>query len=105
MYRRSRYRRAGRKAAHRALEPQHGRLADHDPQVVAAAAEFVGLTGSPQAVTLLISLLRHPSEFVREAALLGLAETGGREIARPAMPALKDESVAVRASAARAGAA
>src|SRR6058998_1517027 len=71
------------------------RQADKDPQVVAAAAEFVGLTGSPQAVTLLIPLLRHPSEFVREAALLGLAEAGGREIARPAMPALKDESVAV----------
>src|SRR6185437_2961058 len=93
------YRGAVRKAADRALEPLQGKLADQDPQVVAAAAEFVGLTGSPQAVTLLVPLLRHPSEFVREAALLGLAEAGGREIARPAMPALKDESVAVRAAA------
>ena len=99
------HRGAVRKAADRALEPLQGKLADQDPQVVAAAAEFVGLTGSPQAVTLLIPLLRHPSEFVREAALLGLAEAGGREIARPAMPALKDESVAVRAAAARAVAA
>jgi HEAT repeat protein len=99
------YRGAVRKAADRALEPLQGKLADKDAQVVAAAAEFVGLTGSPQAVTLLIPLLRHPSEFVREAALLGLAEAGGREIARPAMPALKDESVAVRAAAARAVAA
>jgi HEAT repeat protein len=99
------YRGAVRKAADRALEPLQGKLADHDPQVVAAAAEFVGLTGSPQAVTLLVPLLRHPSEFVREAALLGLAEAGGREIARPAMPALKDESVAVRAAAVRAVAA
>src|SRR6266853_1895659 len=33
------------------------------------------------------------------------AEAGGREIARPAMPALKDESVAVRAAAVRAVAA
>src|SRR5438093_7585519 len=99
------YRGAVRKAADRALEPLQGKLADKDAQVVAAAAEFVGLTGSPQAVTLLISLLRHLSEFVREAALLGLAESGGREIARPAMPALKDESVAVRAAAARAVAA
>jgi len=99
------YRGAVRKAADRALEPLQGKLADQDPQVVAAAAEFVGLTGSPQAVTLLIPLLRHASEFVREAALLGLAEAGGREIARPAMPALKDESVAVRAAAARAVAA
>src|SRR5207245_664367 len=48
---------------------------------------------------------RRPSELVREAVLLGLAEAGGREIARPAMPALKDESVAVRAAAARAVAA
>src|SRR5881397_4002803 len=99
------YRGAVRKAADRALEPLQGKLADQDAQVVAAAAEFVGLTGSPQAVTLLIPLLRHPSEFVREAALLGLAEAGGREIARPAMPALKDESVAVRAAAVRAVAA
>jgi len=99
------FRGAVRKAADRALEPLQGKLADKDAQVVAAAAEFVGLTGSPQAVTLLIPLLRHPSEFVREAALLGLAEAGGREIARPAMPALKDESVAVRAAAARAVAA
>src|SRR5438876_1164618 len=99
------YRGAVRKAADRALEPLQGKLADQDAQVVAAAAEFVGLTGSPQAVTLLIPLLRHASEFVREAALLGLAEAGGREIARPAMPALKDESVAVRAAAARAVAA
>src|SRR5438067_2430227 len=68
---------------------------------LAAAAEFVGLTGSPQAVTLLVPLLHHQSEFAREAALVGLAEAGGRETARPAMPALKDESVAVRAAAAR----
>src|SRR5713101_4741560 len=99
------FRGAVRKAADRALEPLQGKLADKDAQVVAAAAEFVGLTGSPQAVTLLIPLLRHPSEFVREATLLGLAEAGGREIARPAMPALKDESVAVRAAAVRAVAA
>ena len=99
------YRAAVRKAADRALEPLQGKLADKDAQVVATAAEFVGLTGTPQAVTLLMPLLRHPSEFVREAALLGLAEAGGREIARPAMPALKDESVAVRAAAVRAVAA
>jgi len=92
------FRAAVRKAADRALEVLQGRLADKDPEVVAAAAEFVGLTGSPQAVTLLVPLLRHESEFAREAALVGLAEAGGREIARPA---LKDESVAVRAAAAR----
>src|SRR5438132_1492725 len=57
------YRGAVRKAADRALEPLQGKLADQDAQVVAAAAEFVGLTGSPQAVTLLIPLLRHaPAE-------------------------------------------
>src|SRR2546425_13142027 len=63
----------------------------------------MGLTGCHQAVALLLPLLRHRSEFVREAALLGLAEAGGREIARPAMPALKDESGAVRAAAVGAG--
>src|SRR5437773_1281374 len=99
------FRGAVRKAADRALEPLQGKLADKDAQVVVATAEFVGLTGSPEAWTLLIPSLRHASEFVREAALLGLAEAGGREIARPAMPALKHESVAVRAAAARAVAA
>src|SRR2546430_15410489 len=74
---RARCRGGVRKGGDRALEPLQGKLADQDPQVVAAAAEFVGLTGSPQAVTLLIPLLRHPSEFVREAALLGLAAAGG----------------------------
>jgi HEAT repeat protein len=99
------FRAAVRKAADRALEPLQGKLADPNAEVVAVAAEFVGLTGSPQAVTLLLPLLRHASEFVREAALVGLIEAGGREISRPAMPALKDESVAVRAAAARAVAA
>jgi len=96
------YRAAIRKAADRALEPLQARLADKDPHVVAAAAELMGLTGSPQAVPLLAGLLRHPSDFVREAALLGLAEGGGREVSRPAMPALKDESIAVRIAAVRA---
>src|SRR5437763_6614968 len=96
------YRAAIRKAADRALEPLQGRLADERAPVVAAAAELVGLTGSPQAVALLLPLVHHQSEFVREAALIGLAEAGGREISRPAMPALKDESVPVRVAAARA---
>ena len=96
------YRAAIRKAADRALEPLQARLVDKDPHVVAAAAELMGLTGSPQAVPLLAGLLRHPSDFVREAALLGLAEGGGREVSRPAMPALKDESIAVRIAAVRA---
>jgi len=99
------YRAAVRKAADRALEPLQSRLADKDPQLVAAAAELIGLTGSPQAAALLVPLIRHRSEFVREAALLGLAEAGGREISRPVMPALKDESVMVRLAAARAVAA
>jgi len=99
------YRAVIRAAADRALEPLQGKLADPEPAIVAAAAEFLGVTGSPQAVSLLLPLLRHGSEYVREAALLGLAEAGGREISRPAMPALKDESVAVRAAAARAVAA
>jgi HEAT repeat protein len=95
------YRAVIRRAGERALEPLQGRLLGRDRAVAAAAAELVGLTGSPQAVTLLVPLLHDPSEFVREAALIGLGEVGGREISRPAMPALKDENVGVRAAAAR----
>src|SRR3989441_3230175 len=91
-----------RRAGDRAMEPLQGRLADRNPEIAAVAAEFMGLTGGHQAVALLLPLLRHRSEFVREAALVGLAEAGGREISRPAMPSLKDESVLVRAAAARA---
>jgi HEAT repeat protein len=96
------YRAVIRRAGERALEPLQGRLADTDPTVAAAAAELVGLSGAPQVVALLVPLLRHEAEFVREAALTGLAEIGGREISRPVMPALKDPSMAVRAAAARA---
>lgn len=96
------YRAVIRRAGDRALEPLQGRLADVDQTITAAAAELVGLSGAPHAVALLVPLLRHESEFVREAALTGLAELGGREISRPVMPALKDPSVGVRAAAARA---
>jgi len=96
------YRAAMRAAGERALETLQDRLASKVPEVAAAAAEFLGLTGSPQAVPLLIGISRHADERVREAALLGLAELGGREVSRPAMPALKDESVLVRMAAARA---
>jgi len=96
------YRAAMREAGERTLEPLQSQVASKVPEVVAAVAEFLGLSGSPQVTELLIGLTRHGDERVREAALLGLAELGGREIARPAMPALKDESVLVRTAAARA---
>ena len=96
------YRAAIRRAADRAIEPLQARLGDENAVTAAAAAEFLGLTGSPQVLPLLTSLLRHRADLVREAALLAFAEIGGREIARPAMPALKDESVPVRIAAARA---
>src|SRR2546427_3177759 len=102
IYLRAPYRAAMRRAGDRAMEPLQGRLADRNPEIAAVAADFMGLTGGHQAVALLLPLLRHRSEFVREAALVGLAEAGGREISRPAMPSLKDESVLVRAAAARA---
>src|SRR3989454_8527025 len=89
-----------RRAGDRAMEPLQGRLADRNPEIAAVAAEFMGLTGGHQAVALLLPLLRHRSEFVREAALLGLAEAGGRGVSRPAMASPKDESVLVRAAAA-----
>ena len=96
------YRAAMRGAGERAVEMLQSRLESKVPEVAAAAAEFLGLTGSPQATPLLIAMAHHSDERVREAALLGLAELGGREVSRPAMPALKDESVLVRTAAARA---
>ncbi len=96
------YRAAMRGAGERAVEILQSRLESKVPEVAAAAAEFLGLTGSPQAMPLLVTMARHGDERVREAALLGLAELGGREVSRPAMPALKDESVLVRTAAARA---
>ncbi len=103
--RREAYRAAMRAAGERTVELLQSRIESKVPEVVAAAAEFLGLTGSPQVAQSLITLTHHGDERVREAALLGLAELGGREISRPAMPALKDESVLVRSAAARAVAA
>ena len=96
------YRAAMRAAGERTVEVLQARIQSKVPEVVAAAAEFLGLSGSPGVAEILIGLTRHSDERVREAALLGLAELGGREISRPAMPALKDESVLVRTAAARA---
>ena len=96
------YRAAMRAAGERTVELLQSRVSSKVPEVVAAAAEFLGLSGSPGVAESLIGLTHHADERVREAALLGLAELGGREIARPAMPALKDESVLVRTAAARA---
>jgi len=96
------YRAAMRAAGERTVELLQARIESKVPEVVAAAAEFLGLSGSPDVGESLIRLTRHADERVREAALLGLAELGGREISRPAIPSLKDESVLVRTAAARA---
>jgi HEAT repeat protein len=45
--------------------------------------------------------MRHPTDAVREAALHAMAEVGGKEVARPAVAALRDDSAAVRAAATR----
>src|SRR2546427_4147116 len=103
--RREAYRAAMRAAGERTVDVLQGQIDSKVPEVVAAAAEFLGLSGNPQVAEVLIRLTHHSDERVREAALLGLAELGGREISRPAMPALKDESVLVRTAAARAVAA
>jgi HEAT repeat protein len=95
------YRAAMREAGERATEVLQERAKSKVPEVAAAAAEFLGLTGGQETAPLLFDLARHSDERVREAALLGLAEIGGREISRPAIPSLKDESVLVRTAAAR----
>jgi hypothetical protein len=79
------YRAAIRVAADRAMEPLEAAIADKDDAVVAAAAQFMGLTGSPEAIPLLAGLMRHQRDTVREAALYAMAEIGGKEIARPAV--------------------
>lgn len=95
------YRAAIRVAADRAMEPLEAAIVDADDTVVAAAAHFMGLTGSPEAIPLLVGLMRHAQDAVREAALYAMAEIGGKEIARPAVAALRDQSAAVRAAATR----
>lgn len=95
------YRAAMRAAGERITDVLQDQVKSKVPAVVAAAAEFLGLSGSPDVAPQLFELTHHKDERVREAALLGLAELGGREIARPAMPLLKDDSVLVRTAAAR----
>jgi hypothetical protein len=95
------YRAAIRAAADRAMEPLEQAIADPDATLVATAAHFMGLTGSPEAIPLLAGLMRHSMDAVREAALHAMAEVGGKEIARPAVAALRDDSAAVRAAATR----
>jgi len=95
------YRAAMRAAGERITDVLQDQVKSKAPAVVAAAAEFLGLSGSPDVAPQLFDLTHHKDERVREAALLGLAELGGREIARPAMPLLKDDSVLVRTAAAR----
>jgi hypothetical protein len=95
------YRAAIRAAADRAMEPLELAIADPDATVVATAAHFMGLTGSPEAIPLLAGLMRHSKDAVRETALHAMAEIGGKEIARPAVAALRDDSASVRAAATR----
>jgi HEAT repeat protein len=95
------FRAAIRAAADRAVAPLAERLADSRAEVVAAAVHLLGLTGSPEAVPLLVPLIRHRADLVQEATLHALAEIGGREISRPAMTSLKAESAVIRGAAAR----
>jgi HEAT repeat protein len=90
-----------RVAADRAVESLQAMVNDPREEVVAAAAQFLGLAGGPAVVNLLLELMRHARDTVREAALLALAELGARDAARPAIPSLKDESALVRIAAAR----
>jgi len=96
------FRAAIRSSGERAIAPLEPYLGDLRPEVVAAAAEFIGLIGGPRTADLLTPRVRHSDARVREAALLGLAHVGGRPLVRTAVPALRDANAAVRAAAARA---
>jgi hypothetical protein len=99
------YRAAIRGAGERAVAPLESYLRDARPAVTAVAAEFVALVAGARTADLLTPLVRHADAGVREAALVGLSQAGGRLLVRTAVPALRDENPSVRAAAAQAVAA
>ena len=84
----------------RAVEPLIGALQDKDDSVGVDAAFALGRIGEP-AVEPLIAMLKHRKRFVRQNALMALADTGDARAVEPLIAALEDKDYNVRESAVR----
>jgi HEAT repeat protein len=71
-------------------------LDDPDLEVVVAAAEDLGALGVPEAGPVLVVLLRHPFESVRQTAAQALERVAGPTVLDGLLAALDDPSVTVR---------
>lgn len=74
---------------------QHA-LEDRVPQVVVEAAEALGMLGAPEAGPVLIALLRHPAEHVRQTAAQALERTADAALIDDLLRGLEDPAVTVR---------
>jgi HEAT repeat protein len=73
-------------------------LEDKALEVVVEAAEALGVLGAPEAGPVLIGLLRHPSEHVRQTAAQALERTADAGLIEGLLRGLDDSAVMVRFS-------
>jgi HEAT repeat protein len=73
-------------------------LEDKALEVVVEAAEALGALGAPEACPVLVGLLRHPSEHVRQTAAQALERVADVTVLGGLLKGLDDPSVAVRFS-------
>jgi HEAT repeat protein len=73
-------------------------LEDPAIEVVVEAAEALGSLGAPEAGPVLVSLLRHPSEPVRQTAAQALERVADATVLDSLLEALDDQAVSVRFS-------
>ncbi|MFO0879988.1 MAG: HEAT repeat domain-containing protein [Gemmataceae bacterium] len=73
-------------------------LEDRELEVVVEAAEALGMLGAPEAGPVLIGLLRHPSEHVRQTAAQALERTADAGLLDGLLRGLEDPAVMVRFS-------
>jgi HEAT repeat protein len=82
----------------RALEPLSISLYDVHPDVCKASAQALAALGEP-ALSVLLEALKHPEEYIRQQAVIGLAEMPGPHVLPEILAQLNDESRVVRAEA------
>ncbi|MFM7152434.1 MAG: HEAT repeat domain-containing protein [Gemmataceae bacterium] len=73
-------------------------LEDRELEVVVESAEALGMLGAPEAGPVLIGLLRHPSEHVRQTAAQALERTADPSLLEGLLRGLEDPAVMVRFS-------